>query len=63
MKIIYSDKHAGHDPQTFFVRGVEVCSELRVSLRRLAAFLAIPDPPEPREASADGQVGGAEERG
>ncbi|WP_422000658.1 histone deacetylase family protein [Reyranella sp.] len=23
MKIIYSDKHAGHDPQTFFVRGVK----------------------------------------
>ena len=22
MKIIYSDKHAQHDPQTFFVRGV-----------------------------------------
>ena len=23
MKIIYSDRHAGHDPQTFFVRGVK----------------------------------------
>ncbi|MFZ5782442.1 MAG: histone deacetylase family protein [Pseudomonadota bacterium] len=23
MKIVYSDKHAGHDPQTFFVRGVK----------------------------------------
>ena len=23
MKIIYSDKHAQHDPQTFFVRGVK----------------------------------------
>src|SRR2546423_4408220 len=22
MKIVYSDKHAAHDPQTFFVRGV-----------------------------------------
>ena len=23
MKIVYSDKHAAHDPQTFFVRGVK----------------------------------------
>jgi hypothetical protein len=23
MKIVYSDKHAQHDPQTFFVRGVK----------------------------------------
>jgi acetoin utilization deacetylase AcuC-like enzyme len=23
MKIVYSDKHAGHDPQTFFVRGMK----------------------------------------
>src|ERR1044072_1884508 len=23
MKIIYSDRHTGHDPQTFFVRGVK----------------------------------------
>ena len=23
MKIVYSDKHAGHDPQTFVVRGVK----------------------------------------
>ena len=23
MKIVYSDKHARHDPQTFFVRGVK----------------------------------------
>ena len=23
MKIVYSDKHAGHDPQTFIVRGVK----------------------------------------
>ena len=23
MKIVYSDKHAKHDPQTFFVRGVK----------------------------------------
>jgi acetoin utilization deacetylase AcuC-like enzyme len=23
MKIVYSDRHAGHDPQTFFVRGVK----------------------------------------
>jgi hypothetical protein len=22
MKIVYSDKHAKHDPQTFFIRGV-----------------------------------------
>ena len=23
MKIVYSDRHAAHDPQTFFVRGVK----------------------------------------
>lgn len=36
---------------TFFTRGVETASELRVSLRRLDAFLALPEPPPPSHLS------------
>ena len=32
---------------TYFVRGVETFSELAISLRRLNAFLALPEPPAP----------------
>ena len=32
---------------TYFVRGVETSSELHISLRRLNAFLALPEPPAP----------------
>ena len=32
---------------TYFVRGVETFSELSISLRRLNAFLALPEPPAP----------------
>ena len=32
---------------TYFVRGVETFSELHISLRRLNAFLALPEPPAP----------------
>lgn len=32
---------------TYFVRGVETMSELQISLRRLNAFLALPEPPAP----------------
>ena len=32
---------------TYFVRGVETFSELAISLRRLNAFLALPEPPGP----------------
>lgn len=39
---------------TFFTRGVETVSELRVSIRRLDAFLALPEPPPPSHLSADG---------
>jgi hypothetical protein len=45
---------------TFFTRGVETASELRISLRRLDAFLALPEPPPPSHLSAAGgaaQVG------
>ena len=32
---------------TYFVRGIETFSELSISLRRLNAFLALPEPPAP----------------
>ena len=32
---------------TYFVRGVETFSELAISLRRLNAFLTLPEPPAP----------------
>ena len=32
---------------TYFVRGVETFSELSISLCRLNAFLALPEPPAP----------------
>ena len=32
---------------TYFVRGVETMSELRISLRRLNAYLCLPEPPPP----------------
>lgn len=31
----------------YFVRGVETFSELQISLRRLNAFLSLPEPPAP----------------
>ena len=37
---------------TFFTRGVETVSELRISLRRLDAFLALPEPPPPSHLAA-----------
>ena len=46
---------------TFFTRGVETASELRISLRRLDAFLALPEPPPPSHLSATG--GAAQVRG
>ena len=36
---------------TFFVRGVETVSELRISLRRLNAFLSLPEPPPPAHSA------------
>lgn len=41
---------------TFFTRGVETASELRISLRRLDAFLALPEPPPPSHLSAAGSA-------
>ena len=45
---------------TFFTRGVETASELRISLRRLDAFLSLPEPPPPSHLTAakGAQVGG-----
>jgi ABC-type multidrug transport system fused ATPase/permease subunit len=42
----------------FFVHAVEAVSEVRVSMRRLAAFLALPEPPPPwRAAKGEGEEG------
>ncbi len=43
---------------TFFVRGVETVSELRISLRRLDGFLSLPEPPPPAGAGAGAGAGG-----
>jgi len=43
---------------TFFVRGVETVSELRISLRRLDGFLSLPEPPPPAGAGAGAGMGG-----
>ena len=52
MKIIYSDQHAGHDPQTFFVRGVKQRSAEQPERadRLLAAATAAGHPVEPPRA-------------
>ena len=39
---------------TYFVRGVETFSELSISLRRLNAFLALPEPPVPAHLQGAG---------
>jgi len=39
---------------TFFTRAVETASELRISLKRLDAFLALPEPPPPSHLSGSG---------
>ena len=35
---------------TFFVRGIETVSELRISIRRLNGFLSLPEPPPPAQS-------------
>jgi hypothetical protein len=40
---------------TYFVRGVETISELQISLRRLDAFLSLPEPPAPTHLQAGGE--------
>ena len=42
---------------TYFVRGVETVSELRISLRRLDGFLSLPEPPPPAGAGARAGAG------
>lgn len=42
----------------FFVHAVECCSELRVSVRRVAEFLAQKEPPQPAWETAEGSVSG-----
>jgi acetoin utilization deacetylase AcuC-like enzyme len=60
MKIVYSDRHAGHDPQTFFVRGVkqrsteqpERATRLLAAARAAGHEVAAPDTYGPAPAAA-----------
>jgi hypothetical protein len=42
----------------YFVRGVETFSELQISLRRLNAFLSLPEPPAPAWLPGPGSPAG-----
>ena len=43
---------------SYFVRGVETMSELGISLRRLDAFLSLPEPPPPLRTGGSGNNSG-----
>lgn len=46
---------------TFFTRAVETINELRVSVRRLEEFLALPEPPAPFQVQPERPTSGTEE--